>query len=186
MRAQGLISVVLSTAPNCFPLSPLVCHSNFLEGNVEKIVHSIGGICGVSYVWFLPKALRGTVDSPEYKRRRHHKQAAAYTSIWRKAARAVCDITHTVLPPSRTCHHLYKLSHWNRKIVLAHVFWRGWMWNIAPTAAVSSSCVKSQSLSLPFICKIRRIKDGCTDHLKSERMEESWERYTFKTCVSLC
>ncbi|CAB1430576.1 unnamed protein product [Pleuronectes platessa] len=46
------------------------------------------------------KALRGTVVSPEYKRRRHHKQAAAYLQLT-QAARAVCDITHAALPPSQ-------------------------------------------------------------------------------------
>lgn len=42
MRAGGLISVVLSITPNCLPLSPLVCHSNFLEGNVERMFPASG------------------------------------------------------------------------------------------------------------------------------------------------
>ena len=100
MRTQGLSSVVLSHTPHCLPLSPLVCHSNFLEGKDREESSQHQGICNVSYVWYLQKALRGTVVSPEYKRQRHHKQAAAYLQLT-KAARAVCDITHAALPPSQ-------------------------------------------------------------------------------------
>lgn len=110
---EGLIQAMLSITSNCLPLSPLVCHSNFLEGNVEKKSQH-QGIRGISDVWFLPKAPRGTVVSPEYKRQRHHKHAAAYLELT-KAARAVSDITYAMLPPSQTRHCLSQLSHRNRK-----------------------------------------------------------------------
>lgn len=74
MRKVGLISVVLPNKPNRLPLSPLVCHSNFLEGNAggKKCSH-YEKICCISNVWFLPKAPRGTVVFPEYKRQQYHK-----------------------------------------------------------------------------------------------------------------
>lgn len=101
-------------------LNPIVCHYPHLsaiqislkESRKERSQHQ--GIRGISDVWFLPKAPQGTVVSPEYKRQRHHKLAAAYLELT-KAARAVSNITHAVLPPSQTRHRLPKLSHCNRK-----------------------------------------------------------------------
>lgn len=57
--------------PTCLPFK-------FSWKECGKVCSLRQGICGVSDVWFLWKAPRGTVVSPEYKRQRYHKRAAAY------------------------------------------------------------------------------------------------------------
>lgn len=97
MRTVGLISVVLSITPHCLLLSPLVCHSNFLERNVEKNVHSIRGFLA-SVMCDSSQKLRGvqlfplnTKDSGITSRLRH-------TSSWRKQP----ELSATSLTP---CSH---------------------------------------------------------------------------------
>lgn len=108
MRTVGLISVVLSITPHCLPLSPLVCHSNFLERNVEKNVHSIRGSMASVMCDFYRK-LRGvqlfplnTKDSGITSRLRH-------TSSWRKqpelSATSITSCSHP--PKSATAYPNY-------------------------------------------------------------------------------
>lgn len=77
MRKVGLISVVLPIKPNRLPLSPLVCHSYFLEGNAGKNVHATRRSVASVMFDFLAKAPWGTVVFPEYKRQQYHKEGCS-------------------------------------------------------------------------------------------------------------
>lgn len=58
MSKVGLISVALSMTSHCLLLSPLVCHSNFLEGNTGKNVHTTRrSVASLMYDFF--RKLRG-------------------------------------------------------------------------------------------------------------------------------
>lgn len=97
MRKVGLISVELPNKPNRLPLSPLVCHSNFLEGNAggKKIHITRRSVASVMFDFF--RKLHGVqLFSQNTKDGSITKRAAAYLELT-KAARAVSDITQVIL-----------------------------------------------------------------------------------------
>lgn len=130
MRTVGLIQAMLSITPNCLPLSPLVCHSNFLEGNVEKNVLGIRGSVA-SVMCDSSRKLRGVQLFPLNTKDSGITSRLQHTSSWRKQPElSTTSLTPRSHPPKpATAYPNYPAGIENSTGPC--LLWKGRMWNIA-------------------------------------------------------